>query len=277
MQDPRIESFLDALAAVDGVPALSDAKVGQLGHPERVVVIEEDDAVVALGATARHRHDDGSHHWAVETALTPGLRFPAFEDRLLESSLGLVPSGEPASVWSHRHSLDAALERAGFAIARELAHFVVRLPMPQPDGGLEVRSFETRDVDQVLTVNREAFTGHREASTLEEAGLRRLLGQEGLGAEGFLIAEEDGGIIGFCWTRVHRNGDGEIYRIAVAPVEQGRGLGRSLVLAGFNYLANRSDTTRGTLWTDVGDRRAVSLYEGLGMERDLVKREFELP
>jgi len=277
MMDSRIRAFLGKLAVVDGTAPLSDAKTVQLAHPERLVVIEEDDEVVALAVTARHLHDDASHHWAIETALTPGLRFPAFEDRLLETALGLAPSREAVSIWSHRHSLDAALQRAGFAVARELGRYVVELPLSQPIGGFDVRSFELPDTSDVLAINREAYAGHREASSLDEAELRRLLGQEGLGSDGFLLADEADTVVGFCWTRVHANGDGEIYRIAVAPKEQGKGLGRSLVLAGFDFLSNRADVTRGTLWADIADKRAVSLYASIGMKLDFVNREFERP
>lgn len=178
------------------------------------------------------------------------------------------------SVWSHRRSLDAALERAGFAVARELAHYVVGLPISEPVGGLDVRPLETKDIVPVLAINREAFAGHREAASLDEPEFHRLLGHRGLGSEGFLVAEEDGEIIGFCWTRVHENRDGEIFRIAASPARQGRGLGRSLVLAGFEYLSRQPGVRRGTLWVDRANMRAVALYEGLGMAQDSVNREF---
>jgi mycothiol synthase len=274
MDDYRIERFLTAITQREGIAALSDAKEVQLGDADRVMVIEEGDEVVAVGASARHLHDDGTHHWAIETALEPGLRFPSFEDRLLESALDLAPHVEPVSVWSHRRSLDAALERAGFAVVRELGHYVVGLPISGPVGGLAVRPLETQDIGPVLAINREAFAGHREAASLDEAEFQQLLKQRGLGSEGFLVAEEGGGVIGFCWTRVHENRDGEIYRIAASPTHQGRGLGRSLVLAGFEYLSKQPGVRRGTLWVDRANVRAVALYEGLGMAQDSVNREF---
>jgi mycothiol synthase len=107
--------------------------------------------------------------------------------------------------------------------------------------------------------------------------LLRLLGHEGLGSDGFLLTEQNDEIIGFCWTRVHENGDGEIYRIAVPPIRQGRGLGRSLVLAGFEHLSGHCDLRRGTLWVDRDNERAVALYASLGMTQDSVNREFLKP
>lgn len=274
MNNSRIDHFLATITEVDGTEALSHAKTVRLRDADHLVVIEEDDEVVAVGAAAQHLHDDGSHHWAIETALEPGLRFAAFEDRLLKLALDLTPRGEPVSVWSHRHSLDTALERAGFVAARELVHYVVRLPISEPVGDLHVRPLETRDIVRVLAINREAFAGHREAASLDETEFQRLLKCQGLGPEGFLVAEDDGEIIGFCWTRVHENRDGEIYRIAASPTRQGRGLGRSLALAGFAYLSRQPQVRRGTLWVDRGNTRAVALYEGLGMAQDTINREF---
>jgi mycothiol synthase len=96
-----------------------------------------------------------------------------------------------------------------------------------------------------------------------------------MGAEAFLVLEKDGEILGFCWTRVHESGDGEIFRIAVRPESQGRGIGRGLVLAGFDYLAGGEDVSTGTLWVDTSNEVALRLYEGLGMAVAHVNREFE--
>ncbi len=158
---------------------------------------------------------------------------------------------------------------------RELAHFTVQLPIEYAGDGLDTRRLNPRDISDVIALNRAAFSSHREAASLDEAELRRLLGREGLGPGGFLILEESGEKVGFCWTRVHKNGDGEIFRIAVSPKHQGRGLGRSLVLAGFAYLAERSDVSRGTLWVDLNNAPAVLLYESLGMTQGSINREFE--
>ncbi len=275
MDDQRIATFLDRIHKSDGTPPLSDAKVEQLGNAERMMSIEEADEVVAVGVAARHEQPGGSYHWAVETALVAGLRFQAFESRLLEAALALVPVGESRSVWSHRSSMDAALVGAGFASVRELAHFTVALPLEHSGNTLETRTFLTEDASDVIALNRAAFSSHREAASLDETELQGLVDRDGLGPEGFLIAEEDGEVIGFCWTRVHGDGDGEIYRIAVAPDRQGEGLGRKLLAAGLEYLANHPDVSRGTLWVDLGNKTAVELYRSIGMTQDLVNREFE--
>lgn len=274
MKDSRIDQFLAAVSATDGFQALSDAKMDALGERERVVVIEEGCEVVAIGVTVVHRHGDGTRHWAVETAVVPGLRFAGFEDRLLEAALDLVPSGEAHSVWAHRRSFEAALERAGFVATRELAHYVVALPLSPPDADSRVRLYRPEDAQALLQVNRGAFAEHREAASLDADELARLMEQPWFDPAGLLVAEKDDRVAAFCWTRAHPNEDGEIYRIAVSPEAQGRGLGRRMILAGFNDLAQRSGSKRGTLWVDLDNKDALALYESLGMRRDSVNREF---
>jgi mycothiol synthase len=275
MTDPRIEVFLQRLAEIDGCAPLSDAKIESLRSEERMLAIEEGDDVVAIGVTASHQQPDGAFHWSIETALEPGLRFAAFEKRLVASSLALPPVGASVSVWSYRTSLDSALLDSGFTRVRELAHFKVALPLHHASNTLTTRLFNTSDAAEVIRVNRAAFATHREAASLDEAELRRLMAQEGMGSDGFLLAEEQKKIAGFCWTRVHPNGDGEIFRIAVSPDAQGRGLGRSLVLSGFDHLAGHFGLSNGTLWVDLSNERAVALYRSIGMTQAYVNREFE--
>ena len=275
MHDARIDALVARVSDHDGAPALSDAKSAGLGDEKRTIVIEEDDAVVALGVAASHLQPDGTEHLALETVLDPGLRFAEFEDRLLASTLTLVPRSHAASVWSHRHSLDAALERAGFGVVRELAQMAIDLPVAGPKPAFVTRPLETADADAIVELNREAFASHREAASLDSSDIVRTMSEEGFEPDGFLILEEHQEVVGFCWTRVHANGDGEIYRIAVAPKRHGGGLGRSLVLAGFDHLARHPDVLRGMLWVDSANQQAISLYERIGMTHVSVNREFE--
>jgi len=275
MHDARIDALVATVSDHDGSPALSDAKSAGLGDEKRTIAIEEDGAVVAVGVAASHRQPDGTDHLALETVLDPGLRFAEFEDRLLASTLTLVPRSHAVSVWSHRHSLDAALERAGFGVVRELAQMAIDLPVAGPRTAFVTRPLETADADAIVELNRAAFASHREAASLDSSDITRTMSQEGFEPDGFLILEEHQKVVGFCWTRVHANGDGEIYRIAVSPQHQGGGLGRSLALAGFDHLARHPEVLRGVLWVDAANQQAISLYERIGMTQISVNREFE--
>ncbi|MEN8040839.1 MAG: GNAT family N-acetyltransferase [Actinomycetota bacterium] len=274
MKDQRMQHFLTTLAGIDGYHPLSDAKMSRIDQPESIVIIEETDEIVAVGVVAVHEHTDGSSHWAVETTASPGLRFPAFESQLLEATLGLVPGGEEVSVWSRRVSLDLALKAAGFSTSRQLAHYTVNLPVQERSHSFELRAFRNDDTQRILAINASAFAGHREAAAMNEEDFEALRGQAWFSAEGLVVAVEDSTITGFCWTRVHSGGDGEIFRIAVDPSKQGSGIGSVLLHAGLTHLADDPRVKRGTLWVDLADGGAVRLYERIGMEQESVNREF---
>ena len=97
-----------------------------------------------------------------------------------------------------------------------------------------------------------------------------------MGPSGLLIVEDADGILGFCWTRFHERGEGEIFRIAVSPTNQGRGIGGALVLAGFDHLARTEHASKGTLWVDLSNTAALGLYRRLGMREVRFNREFEV-
>lgn len=275
MHDARIDAFLERITDHDNFPALSDAKFAELGNENRTVVIEEASAVVAIAVVASHPQHDGEDHFAIESALDPGLRFDAFEDRLLASVLTIVPRFGAVSVWSHRQSLDAALQRSGFSVVRELAQMAIAVPVAGSGYDIVTRPFQATDIETVVALNRVAFASHREAASLDASDVAELMARKGFDQQGFLILEEEQEIIGFCWTRVHENGDGEIYRIAVSPEHQGGGLGRSLTVAGFEHLHRQPGVDRGMLWVDTANRQALPLYEHIGMTRVAVNREFE--
>lgn len=274
-QTRRIIEFLENVASADGVEALSDAKRVEVANTRRVAVIEDAGAVVALAVVARHQHADGSHHWAVETVVDPGLRFAEFEDRVLVSALQLAPRTESVTVWSHRRSLNDALVRAGYSADRTLAFLTIPLPLPGHQASDDSRAFRTSDIEAVVSINAAAFASHREALSLDAKELDRLMSQDGFSFDGLRIIETEAQVAGFCLTRIHATGDGEIYRIAVHPQFQGRGIGRQLLAVGFRYLAAVPTVRRGTLWMDTSDSVAMRMYTGIGMTQERVNTEFQ--
>jgi len=276
--DEQVSGFISDLTERDGYPPFSDAKLVALGDADSCVLIVDDDVIRAVGAIAEHTHDDGTKHVAAETAVHWSMRYPEFEEAVLGATLDLAGSREPVSVWSMRPSLDRALEEKGFEVARTLAYLVVDLPVKVVDesrsGHLVIRTFTPGDVSDLVDLNTSAFRGHREAATLTSGDVEALCREPWFDPQGLILVEDAAGLAGFCWTRVHPNGDGEIYRIGVASERQGSGVGRVALQEGFNYLAAQPEVTRGTLWVDTANEKAMHLYESTGMVRERVNREF---
>ena len=274
-QRDQIAEFIEMLTRYDGVAPLSDAKLPIDPGSGRIVLVAENDGVMAIGAAASHAQSDGTVHMELETATRPVMRFAPFEGAVLDAAFPLLDGSDSYSVWSSRSSLDAALTERGFTVNRVLDFLVGDLPLTSMGTSHDhrIRTFSSEDGKAVTLVNRSAFEGHREAEALDVEELERYRCEPWFDADGFFIAESDG-IAGFCWTKVHPNGDGEIFRIAVDPEHQGAGVGTALLGAGFNYLAKRPDVRRGVLWVDRSNLTAVTLYRSLGMKRERSNTEF---
>ena len=276
--DQHIADFLAELATADGYEPISDAKLPSLEDPQGHVVIAEDGVIRAVGSVGRHG-DEGITRVALETAVERSMRFPAFEKVVVEATTSLVEPHANLSIWSQRISLDRALEELGYETRRALAYLVVDLPLEvasgHPDHLSTIRTYTNGDAASIVSVNNAAFSDHREASGLTMDVFASLTRSSWFDPAGLIIADDGSGVNGFCWTRVHPGGDGEIYRIAVAPGHRRTGLGRVLVEAGFAHLSRLDSVMRGTLWVDTASPAAMRLYQSIGMTTLRTNREFE--
>lgn len=272
--DQAIAEFVARLEAHDGFPPLSEAKEASLSRSGQYVSVAEADRVVAVGVVAFHPQREGSVHAAVETAVEPSMRFHEFEQRILETALDLVPDQGRCSVWSRRRSLDGALTELGWTPERTLHEMSVELPLPNAGDGLPVRPFGSGDEAGLVRINADAFADHREAGSLDEREFTELAKQPWFDSDGLLFHEVDGDIAAFCWTKVHPNGEGEIYRIGVGAAYRGRGIGQAIVVAGFGYLASVRSCRTGFLWVDAANEAAMRLYRGIGMTQRSQNVEF---
>lgn len=162
----------------------------------------------------------------------------------------------------------ALADAAGLALTREVLQLRCPLPAVTPPP-LARRAFRPGlDDEAFLAVNNRAFAWHPDQSNWTVDVLRARTAEPWFDPNGFLLHEDEGCLLGFCWTKVHPATStepalGEIYVIAVDPDAHGRGLGRALTLAGLAHLADRG-LRHGMLHVESTNAVARRLYAELG-------------
>lgn len=191
--------------------------------------------------------------------------------RILATALLEVAAGSEVLVWAHG-DLPAAgrlAAAAGFSRARALwrMHRPLATPLPAParPSGVTFRTFRPgQDEEAWLAVNARAFASHPEQGRWTRADLERREREPWFDPAGFFLAERDGRLVGFHWTKIHgAERAGEVYVVGVDPAGQGGGLGRALTLTGLHYLRERGLPTV-ILYVDESNTAAIRLYESLG-------------
>jgi mycothiol synthase len=307
----EVRALAARAAAVDGVAPLSEQPLLWLTDPEAVVVhllAREDDGRLVGYAQADVALDAQA---SAELVVDPAARGRGTGARLLDAALAhaaTVP-GRRLHAWAHG-DLDPARRlttSAGGVVTRELLRMRVPLPPPHthartdretvdrvedvdhPGGlagarpfpvGVTVRAFVPgRDEDAWRRVNARAFARHPEQGRISDADLRAREREPWFDPAGFLLAERDGVLLGFVWTKVHPAGEhgpepvGELYVVGVDPDAQGLGLGGALTAAGLAHLAGRG-LHEAILYTDADNAVAVHTYQRLGFAVEAVDRMF---
>lgn len=158
----------------------------------------------------------------------------------------------------------------GFDDRRRLFQLRRELPLPWSTD-LATRAFNPdTDVEAWLEVNNAAFDWHPEQSRQTAEDLATILAEPWFDANGFLVHPVAGPMKGFCWTKVHNELDppvGEIFVIGVHPDHHGEGLGKALVLAGLDHLAQQG-LSQAMLYTEADNLAALGMYQALGFEVD---------
>jgi mycothiol synthase len=222
-----------------------------------------------------------SLHLVVDPADREGEEVAALVDKAVHQA----PAGATVHLWAMAAGPadDALAARHGFSPERDLLQ--MRLPLPLEPAvvaatrPLATRPFEPgRDEEAWVEANNRAFAGHPEQGGWTVAMLRDRMRADWVDLEGFLVADDPSGqgLIGSCWTKVHRDHEpvlGEIYVISVDPRHHGQGWGRSLTVAGLESLARRGVPV-GMLYVDATNETGVGLYRGLGFAVDHVDRSY---
>jgi mycothiol synthase len=258
----------------DGRGALDEAAVLALRNrglaDGRVVAAELDGAVEGFA----YVHGLGSGQPAIDLVVNPDARRQGLGLSLAEAALGATGRDARPTAWAHgNHPGSAVLAKhCGFEAVREL--WLMRRPGTlamevAPPDGFTIRPYRPgQDDTAFLDVNAAAFASHPEQGALDRRGLLERMAEPWFDPEGFLVAEHDGQLVGFHWTKVHQDGRrrpacGEVYVIGVAPDAQGSGIGRALLAAGLGHL-RRKGLGEVILYVEAKNDGAVRMYEKYG-------------
>jgi len=269
---------------------LGFARHGGAGAPGQVVLARDGDRLAGAAFLSPARDGSTVVHVVVDPESDPGGDGPKADlaDALIERATGAAPPGSPVHLWAMRAGPqdDARAEAHGFAPERDLLQLRVALPLApavvDATRPLAVRAFVAgRDEEVWVDTNNRAFAGHPEQGAWTVEQLHERLAADWVDLDGFLLADDPSGegLIGSCWTKIHRDSEpvlGEIYVISVDPRHSGEGWGRSLSVAGLQWLAGRGVRV-GMLYTDATNEAALALYHALGFALDHTDRSYRRP
>jgi mycothiol synthase len=288
----EILSLAAAAAGADGVGPLSEDVLLQVRHgstpPARDLVL------TAGGSPAGDSHPVGYAHLdapgedapddagqdgdiTAELVIHPAHRRRGYGSFLLAGVLAAA-DGHGVRTWAHGDLPGSAALAGKFGLTRIRALFQMRMPLakapetePVFPEGVIVRSFVPgQDEAAWLGVNSRAFAHHPEQGSWTAEDLRLREEEPWFDPNGFFLAERDGRIVGFHWTKVHQPDDGtppigEVYVVGVDPGQQGGGLGKALTQTGLAHL-RRLGLAEVMLYVDEDNTAAVKMYTALGFE-----------
>lgn len=238
--------------------------------------------VVVLGSGDEQEQSEKAEDEAspdvLELAVHPQHRQQGVATELATALSRRQQPGRVHRAWAHGgHPGGRKLaEKFGWQPVRELWQMRlendVELPPVELPEGITLRSFRPGQDDQAWTAaNAAAFADHPEQGRLRVEDLHARMAEDWFSAEGFLLAEEAGELLGFHWTKIHteevqsedQRPIGEVYAVGVTPQAQGRRLGLALTLAGIEHLRARQ-VGAVILYVDAGNTAAATLYTKLG-------------
>jgi mycothiol synthase len=220
---------------------------------------------------------------SAELAVHPERRGHGYGRALVATLIEQTPDGR-LRLWAHgQQSGSAELARSmGFERMRSLwqmrRSLFARLPTVRIPAGVSMRTFQPGADDEAwVGLNARAFAAHPEQGGWTVDDLHRRMKEPWFDPQGFFLAEREGRVVGFHWTKVHggvehahgaheKHGHepiGEVYVVGVDPAEQGTGLGRALTVAGLRHLRHLG-LAQAMLYVDADNTAAIGLYSSLG-------------
>lgn len=253
MSASSITDLAEAARVADGVAPFNEATTIALENEGPWRVFHEEDHAVALA----------SGDAPVELAVHPDHRRQGRGGALLDR---LLASGEEA-FWSHGDLPAARALAASRRLRESRTLLVLRLSMttapevPELEG-VTLRSFDESDADAIVAINGRAFASHPEQGAMDRADFDRRRTQPWFDPAGLFVAERDGRVIGFHWTKVEDD-VGEVYVVGVDPDAHGGGLGTALTARGLRHLWDTGLRTV-DLYVEGDNAPALAVYRRLG-------------
>jgi mycothiol synthase len=260
-------------AVVDGASALNEAALLALEHPgdvQHVLALPAGEAGVADGASL-HGYAQLGRGGASSTGqlvVHPAQRRRHVGTALLEQLLALTTSRLQVWAVGDTPAAQALAARVGLVPAREL--LVMTRPLdeglrtPRVPEGVAIRTFRPgADEPAWLGVNARAFAAHPEQGAITADDLAQRMAEPWFDPDGFFLAERDGVLAGFHWTKQHAGTLGEVYVLGVDPAAGGGGLGGALLDTGLQHL-RAVGNTEVELYVEGDAEGPVALYRGRG-------------
>jgi mycothiol synthase len=292
--------LVDEVTSYDGVRPLSEHVMLHLRYggdtPARNFLLWVDDALAGYGHLDTTDPVEGA---SAEVAVHPDHRGRGVGKKLVEALLDEAGPEARMRLWSHGNQSGAAALAESMGFRRERSLWQMRrslfAPVPAPTWpeGVVIRTFVTgQDEDAWLEVNNRAFAEHPDQGTWTRDDVEMREREPWFDPAGFFLAERDGRIVGFHWTKVHgaqpdhphdRTDDdhvhahehahdhghepiGEVYVVGVDPSMQGQGLGPALTLRGLQHL-RALGLPQAMLYVDEVNTNAIRTYERLGFAK----------
>jgi mycothiol synthase len=289
----QVLALVAAASDLDGVPPLAEHVLLHLRHGGDIAdshfIATRDGNLVGYAHLDLTDEVEGP---SAEIVVAPNARNQGIGSELVSAII--EASGSRLRLWSHGDlpSAQSIAQRHGFQRVRTVVQMRRSLgdPIPDLDISIPIRSFLVGlDEKAWLELNNAAFAGHPEQSDWSERDLAIRISESWFDASGFLVAEIDRQMAGFCWTKVHgghthqhspddpihdHDPIGEIYIMGVSPNHRGRGVGRALTIAGLRYLRYQGIFSA-MLYVDSSNESALKLYASLGFTewgRDVLYR-----
>jgi mycothiol synthase len=213
---------------------------------------------------------------SAEVAVGPRHRGMGIGKSLVEALLGETGDGSRVRLWAHGQSSGAVELARSMGFRRERVLWQMRrslyapVPAPQWPDDVNVRTFVVgQDEEPWLEVNNRAFAAHPDQGTWTLDDLRMRECEPWFDPSGFFLAETDGRLVGFHWTKVHAEDAstggkvGEVYVLGVDPSAQGLRLGTALLDAGLRHLRDTGLQTV-LLYVEESNGPAIHLYARAG-------------